>query len=241
MTVDEPSEFGLRVTPTARGGAMTEEEWERCDSPGRALQAINRLIRSANSGLRRKFRLVGCHALRRIQRHATDERFGRALDVAERHFDGTATFAELRAAVVAAQQGYEAHRSDLEEPDERAAQKLTHLLRPDPFAAAYDSFGAVSFEWWRGADEVRAELMGLIREVFGNPFRPVAFDPAWRTGTAIELARQMYDAREFSAMPILADALQDAGCENADVLGHCRGPGPHVRGCWVVDLVLGNS
>jgi hypothetical protein len=81
----------------------------------------------------------------------------------------------------------------------------------------------------------------LLRDIFGNPFRPVAFDKAWRTGTAVALARQMYDAREFSAMPILADALQDAGCENADVLGHCRGPGPHVRGCWVVDLVLGKS
>ena len=80
-----------------------------------------------------------------------------------------------------------------------------------------------------------------MHDIFGNPFRPVAFDPAWRTSTAVELARQMYEAREFSAMPILADALQDAGCENADVLGHCRGPGPHVRGCWVVDLLLGKA
>jgi hypothetical protein len=60
----------------------------------------------------------------------------------------------------------------------------------------------------------------------------------WRTSTAVALARQMYDSRDFSAMPILADALQDAGCDNADILDHCRGPGPHVRGCWVVDLIL---
>ncbi|HJZ55720.1 MAG TPA: hypothetical protein VKE74_12200 [Gemmataceae bacterium] len=77
--------------------------------------------------------------------------------------------------------------------------------------------------------------------MFGNPFRLAAFDPAWRTSTAVQLARQMYEAREFSAMPILADALQDAGCENAEILDHCRGSGPHVRGCWVVDLVLGKS
>ena len=57
----------------------------------------------------------------------------------------------------------------------------------------------------------------------------------------VSLARQMYDFRDFSAMPRLADALQDAGCDNADILDHCRGPGPHVRGCWVVDLVLGNE
>jgi hypothetical protein len=83
--------------------------------------------------------------------------------------------------------------------------------------------------------------ISLIRCVFGNPFRPVAFSPEWRTDTAISLARQMYDSREFSAMPILADALQDAGCDNDDILEHCRGNGPHVRGCWVVDLVLGKG
>jgi hypothetical protein len=61
----------------------------------------------------------------------------------------------------------------------------------------------------------------------------------WLTSTVTDIARQMYDSRDFTAMPILADALQDAGCENADILTHCRGPGPHVRGCWVVDFVLG--
>ncbi len=81
---------------------------------------------------------------------------------------------------------------------------------------------------------------GLIRCVFGNPFRSVAFAPAWRTDTAVALAAQMYDSRDFSAMPILADAIQDAGCDNEDILSHCREANqPHVRGCWVVALVLG--
>jgi hypothetical protein len=81
----------------------------------------------------------------------------------------------------------------------------------------------------------------LLRDIFGNPFRPVAFDPAWRTSTAVALAEQMYDSRDFGAMPILADALQDAGCDSEDILNHCRAPGDHVRGCWVVDLVLGKE
>ena len=81
----------------------------------------------------------------------------------------------------------------------------------------------------------------VCRDVFGNPFRPVPFSPKWRTETAVGLARQMYRSRKFSAMPILADALQDAGCDNVDILDHCRGPGPHVRGCWVVDLLLGKE
>ena len=83
--------------------------------------------------------------------------------------------------------------------------------------------------------------MAVFRDVFGNPFRPVAFPKSWRTSTAVSLARQMYEWREFSAMPILADALQDAGCDSDDILDHCRGPGPHVCGCWVVDLVLGKE
>jgi hypothetical protein len=82
----------------------------------------------------------------------------------------------------------------------------------------------------------------LLRDIFGNPFRPVAFRPEWRTDTAVTLARQMYDSREFGAMPILADALQDTGCEDEQVLSHCRDANQaHVRGCWVCDLVLGLS
>ncbi len=85
-------------------------------------------------------------------------------------------------------------------------------------------------------------LVSIIRDIFGNPFRPVAFSPEWRTSTATSLARQMYAAREVCAMPILADALQDAGCDNEDILTHCRDPkATHVRGCWVMDLVLGNE
>ena len=80
-----------------------------------------------------------------------------------------------------------------------------------------------------------------MRDIFGNPFRPVAFSPEWRTSTAVAIAQGMYESRDFGAMPILADALQDAGCDSADVFDHFRGPGPHVRGCWVVDLVLGKT
>ncbi len=86
------------------------------------------------------------------------------------------------------------------------------------------------------------EVANLIRDIVGNPFRPVKFDAVWRTSTAVALAAQMYDSREFSAMPILADALQDAGCDNDDILNHCRdATAAHVRGCWVVDLVLGKE
>ncbi|AWM42440.1 hypothetical protein C1280_29445 [Gemmata obscuriglobus] len=76
-------------------------------------------------------------------------------------------------------------------------------------------------------------------EVAGNPFQPSHFVPAWRTDTVTALAKQMYETRDFAAMPILADALQDAGCDSDALLRHCRGEGTHVRGCWALDLVLG--
>ena len=84
-------------------------------------------------------------------------------------------------------------------------------------------------------------LSRLATDVFRHHLVPVAFDPAWRTEVAVALARGMYESRDFAPMPVLADALDDAGCDEPDILAHCRKPGPHVRGCWVVDLVLGKA
>ncbi|AWM42311.1 hypothetical protein C1280_19485 [Gemmata obscuriglobus] len=82
-------------------------------------------------------------------------------------------------------------------------------------------------------------LVSLLRDILGNPFQPSRFSSKWRTADVVLLAQQMYGSRDFSAMPILADALQDAGCDSDAILNHCRDHDcPHVRGCWVVDLVL---
>jgi hypothetical protein len=84
----------------------------------------------------------------------------------------------------------------------------------------------------------------LLREVVGNPFRGAAVDPAWtawHNGVVASMARTIYEERRFADLPILADALEDAGCTDAEVLAHCRNDGEHVRGCWVVDLLLGKE
>ncbi len=82
----------------------------------------------------------------------------------------------------------------------------------------------------------------LLRDIFGNPFRPATVDPDWLTTDVAALARGVYDERVFGAMPILADALQDAGCDNDDILNHCRDSSlTHVRGCWVIDLLTGRA
>jgi hypothetical protein len=77
-----------------------------------------------------------------------------------------------------------------------------------------------------------------LRCLFSNPFRPVTLNVSWLTSTVLALANGIYDEKAFDRMPILADALQDADCNNEDILNHCRQPGEHVKGCWVVDLLL---
>jgi hypothetical protein len=81
----------------------------------------------------------------------------------------------------------------------------------------------------------------FLHDISGNPFRPVTLDPTWLTPKVKTLAQAIYDDRAFERMPVLADALEEAGCTNADILDHCRKPGEHVRGCWVVDLALGKT
>jgi hypothetical protein len=98
-----------------------------------------------------------------------------------------------------------------------------------------------SEEWMASAERSRVRMSDLVRDIFGNPFQPVVFDPSWLTPTAVTLAESIYRDRAFDRLPILADALEEAGCDHFDVLAHCRGEGTHVRGCWVIDLVLGKK
>ncbi len=93
-------------------------------------------------------------------------------------------------------------------------------------------------------EEVRSELAAdaeLLRCVAGNPFRPTGLPDEWRTSTVVGLAAGIYEDRAFDRLPILADSLEDAGCDRAHMLIHCRGGGEHTRGCWVVDAILGKS
>jgi hypothetical protein len=89
--------------------------------------------------------------------------------------------------------------------------------------------------------EHQRDMASWLRDVVGNPFRPVEVDPAWLSvgdGNVVRVAESIYARGSFDELRFLADALEDAGCADADVLGHCRGPGPHVRGCWVLDLFI---
>ena len=96
----------------------------------------------------------------------------------------------------------------------------------------------------RCGTQAAEQQISLLREIVGNPFCPVAVDPAWlvwNDGTMPKVAQAIYDERTFDRLPILADALEEAGCNDGVILSHCRQPGEHVRGCWVVDLMLGRA
>jgi hypothetical protein len=115
-------------------------------------------------------------------------------------------------------------------------------------ASAWAALAADASAWDRA---VRSEYVAqavLLRCISGIPFRPMAENPAWRTPALLTSAQAIYDERSLPEGTLdnthvvsLPDALEEAGCTDPDILDHCRGPGPHVRGCWVVDLLLGKT
>jgi hypothetical protein len=113
-------------------------------------------------------------------------------------------------------------------------------LENDELQAEWDRAMQFAKGIWQhvAAERVPYECLAY-REVFGNPFRNVTIDNPWCTSnTVLSLAQAIYDERAFDRVPVLADALEDAGCDSWNILNHCRQPGEHVRGCWVVDLLL---
>src|SRR5262249_13662394 len=158
-----------------------------------------------------------------------------------RFADELATRAELKAARRCAH-SCEATAAGLDayEAAEATARATAYRVRiltiddqgPDPILAGYDTHTATAN---RLAGEQSQEQGKLLRDICGNPFRRVALAPAvltWQGGAAVKMALAIYDQRRFEDLPVLADALEDAGCASADILAHLRGPGPHVRGCW---------
>jgi hypothetical protein len=98
-----------------------------------------------------------------------------------------------------------------------------------------------TIDWQLVSEDELAVQTALLRDIFGNPFHSVVLDSAWLTQDVVNLAQSVYSGQGFNALPILADALEEAGCTDAGIFSHCRQPGPHVRGCWVIDLLLGKT
>ena len=222
-------------------------------------------------GGRRRLALFACGCCRLAWGLIEDEASRRAVEVSERAAEGQASRQELAVAEAEAeavwrgaeQYAHEAHRESptgAERWRAGAASSLAHAAHSaasrrfstrSAWSAALTTSTAVL---WLGEGsaagsqamyELRARQAQLVRCIFGNPFRPLpGIDPPWLArdgGTAGRLAASIQAERRFSDLPVLADALEEAGCADAAILGHCRAGGEHALGCWVLDLVLGKA
>jgi hypothetical protein len=197
-------------------------------------------LRQQNASLR-KLRLFSCARCRLFWHLLTDERSRTAVEVGEQYADGRATVEVLRAASAGAWGAAELG-PNAQTPSAWVAVGVASECDPPG-----ESFWDVAWDFYNGSSPMEVAAMdaaaeaevALLRDIFTNPFRPPQCDPGWRTSTVLALAGSIYDDRAFDCLPILADALEDAGCGDAEILDHLRGPGPHVRGCWALDLVLG--
>jgi hypothetical protein len=232
---------------------MTADEWES-STDLRELLAASGL---APGG--RRLRLFAAACARRVAAAMPDDTARGLLDMAERRADGSLSEREWFAAVAGAVDPYlgnEAARDGaggatfgvLMNLYQGVAEHTLKLAGSVVEARAYLAYSGGypatvgPEEWVLRAAEAEAEaLCRLLRCVAGDPLRPMALDPRWRTAAAVGLAAWIYSERAFDRLPILADALEEAGCEDEAVLAHCRRPGEHARGCWVIDAILGRA
>ena len=205
---------------------MTEEEWLACTD----LKAMLTFLQGKAGD--RKLHLFAC-ACRRGNLHAMRGFAYRVVtEVTERYADGLASIEALAATFddgdFTPGEDRDAANFVAEYPSENASIEADHA------AKGANRFGTTPAV-------VRSAQYGLLGDIIGNPFAPVAVDPRWLTSSVMALALAAYDGRDFGLLPILADALEDAGCDDEGILNHLRGEGPHVRGCWVLDLLLGKA
>jgi hypothetical protein len=232
---------------------MTEAEWLAATDPMPMLEFLRGKVDD------RKLRLFAVSCCHPFRNRLTYLESRTALEVAERYADGQATAEDLQQARQR-HRDCEAFRTQRNPADAVSAVATVHDDQhgfTSAFMAAVNSAkwsahagtdkpdGRVRSykepEWRPLWDSARLNQTVIVRCVFGNPFRPVTFDPRWRTADVLGLAKGIYEDPAFDRMPMLADALMDAVCDSNAIIAHCRGDGPHVRGCWVVDLILGRE
>jgi hypothetical protein len=244
-----------------------EEEWLACRD---VWEMFGRFRFPASERKLRLFSVVCCRCSGSL---LANPFLRRAVNLVEQFADGHATEEELHATFLwASNLTLKLRKANRERKIHRWAEAaaVMHSTAPADRGASMAAETGWHIARATVSEEVEATMAALLRDIVGNPFRPLSrvrptnpswltpevitmtgaamwrhlledpwFNPEWVSLEAEALARRMYDSRDFSDMPKLADLLEAAGCRNADVLDHCRGAGPHVRGCWVVDFALG--
>ncbi len=216
---------------------MTESEWLACGDP----QMMLEFLRGKASD--RKLRLFAVACCHRIWPMLTDGRSRSAVALAERSADQDISPEILDAASGEAEEAFEDAITDNGDTEAMAAACSAASYASNPVLRASDVLEVLqaTADAASGTRDERLAQCRLLRCIFGKPSRPVTIDPACLSSNVVALARTIYEERAFHSMPELANALEAAGCHDADILGHCHQAGPHVRGCWVVDAVLGKS
>jgi hypothetical protein len=200
----------------------------------------------------RKQRLLACASCRLVWHLFTDSGLREAIESAESFADGGVAECELRrlheqAHALGLARGEPLSTMSSDVPGRQTVVDSWRVAHAAAECAQTDNllFGNamhyVAEDGGRGRDTEDARQAALVREILGDSTRPIEFDPRWLTSTVIDLARTIYVDRAFERLPILADALMDAGCDSDEIINHCRSEGPHVLGCWLVDMILGNK
>jgi hypothetical protein len=223
-------------------------------------------LRGKASG--RKLRLYAAACVRLNSHLLVDERSRNAIETAERVADRNFAVDSLPPAYTAAW-AVLPELPDYPIAIVEAARAAGRTVQPNAYMAGYLTTNEVvglyaeiaeqtagsedaAYELhWKGKAEGELQCAQLVREIFGNPFLPPVIDPSrrsWNHATARRLAEACYEERHLSEgtldngrLAILADALEEAGCTDGELLSHLRGPGPHVRGCWALDVLLGKE
>ena len=217
---------------------MTEAEWLACTDLDKMLAFLRKRGGFRDGG--RKFRLFACACCRQLWGELTGPGVRQAVEAAERAADGLLGDEECRTSAVRVRAAmhedvprWTLYRAVCEAADwgtgKGKAAEVARLVG----LAAHRTTGELT---------LRRHQPGLLRDVFGPlAFRPTPITPAvlvWGGGTVLKLAQTIYEEHAFDRLPVLADALEEAGCTDQQILRHCREPGEHVRGCWVIDLLL---
>jgi hypothetical protein len=228
---------------------MDEKQWLSCREPPILIDYMSANGFFHHKSAPRRRRLFGCACCLRLQRHLSKQ--GRKLlAIAERLAERDLTKARWKSAEEKNQISGSVNIFDAQSTMDLAAHSLlcADIKKASSGVAQYCLIAIGSEESSLGRKrkpillEANAQA-DLIRDIFGIPWVviPLKADPRWLTSNVVDLSRAIYEERAFDKMPILADALMDAGCDREEILSHCHSTAPHVRGCWVVDLLLGKS
>jgi hypothetical protein len=259
---------------------MTEVEWIASEFPQDMLDFLDGRVSD------RKLRLFVCACCRLLNNLPLYQDIGWLIDTAERYADGSASAAELEECRDSLHRYHEkltlsslawlaldvpedpdhGFQKQAEEAGDKATGCVVQGLWKKCEREGYFPDGTMEEAVYTLPGLVKAAECAFLRCIAGNPFRPAAVDPRWRTRLVVQLAEAAWEEyipeglpvlsllrsggtslggappwQGLTGLPILADALEDAGCTDTDILDHCRGEGPHVRGCWVMDLILGKE